>query len=466
MTDTSERSSVPSPLAGLTPSRLSTDAAVRARHAIVQQRNAWERSKLIKGMFTTVPIVLVGTMAVAGMNLTGAIDIPDSKPKPKSEHTDADTAIGTAFAKATAAASTSPTSSADSLGADEGVLEVAKAPATYKVRSGDTVSTIAGKYGLSTASVLALNGLSWKSVIFPGQTLKLTKAASTAPVKTSTVKSTASTSSATRYTIRAGDTISSIAKKYGTTTQAVLTANGLRLSSIIYPGQTLRIPGKTTPTGTGGSTPVTTTPPATTKAKTYTIRSGDTISSIAKKYKVTTAALLAANKLKITSTIYAGHTLKIPGTGSTAVVTTPASTGGKVTALTDEMKKNAKVIIGVGKALGVPDYGIVIALAAAMQESSLRNIDYGDRDSIGLFQQRPSAGWGKKALLLDPKHASRLFYGGPSNPNKGKTSGLLDVKGWRTMSVTKAAQKVQISAYPNAYAKWETSARAWLKALK
>ena len=458
MTDTSERNSVPAPLAGLTPTRLSTDSAIRARHAIVQQRNAWERSKLIKGMFTTVPIVLVGTMAVAGMNLTGAIDTVDAKPKPKTHHTDVDTAIGTAFAKATADAAAS-TTSPSTTDATDGSLEVAKAPATYKVRGGDTVSTIAGRYGLSTASVLALNGLSWKSVIFPGQTLKLTKAAST-----STVKPAASTSSTTKYTVRSGDTISAIAKKFGTTTQAVLTANGLKLSSIIYPGQTLKISGKTTPASTGHSTPVTTTPPASTAAKTYTIKSGDTITSIAKKYKVTTAALLAANKLKISSIIYVGHKLKIPGTGTTPV-TAPASSGGTVTALTDEMKKNAKVIVSVGKKLGVPDYGIVIALAAAMQESSLRNIDYGDRDSIGLFQQRPSAGWGKKSLLLNPDHASRLFYGGPSNPNKGKTSGLLDVKGWRTMSVTKAAQKVQISAYPNAYAKWETSARAWFAGL-
>ena len=104
----------------------------------------------------------------------------------------------------------------------------------------------------------------------------------------------------------------------------------------------------------------------------------------------------------------------------------------------------------------------MIALATAMQESSLRNINWGDRDSVGLYQQRPSTGWGTAEELLDPAYATRLFLGGASNPNKGRTRGLLDVSGWQTMTLTNAAQRVQISAYPEAYAKWEASAWAWL----
>ena len=129
------------------------------------------------------------------------------------------------------------------------------------------------------------------------------------------------------------------------------------------------------------------------------------------------------------------------------------------------MESNAQIIIDVGRSLGVPDRGIIIALAAAMQESSLRNIDYGDRDSVGLFQQRPSTGWGTVAQLTTPSYAAQLFYGGPSNPNKGKTRGLLDISGWQSMTLTQAAQAVQISAYPDAYAKWEASATAWLAQL-
>ena len=136
-----------------------------------------------------------------------------------------------------------------------------------------------------------------------------------------------------------------------------------------------------------------------------------------------------------------------------------------MTALNADQRAHAQTIISVGRQLGVPDYGIVIALATAMQESSLRNLSWGHLDSVGLFQQRPSSGWGTPAQLQDTAYASRLFYGGPSNPNRGVTRGLLDIRGWQSMSLTVAAQAVQISAHPTAYAKWETSARAWLEQL-
>jgi hypothetical protein len=135
---------------------------------------------------------------------------------------------------------------------------------------------------------------------------------------------------------------------------------------------------------------------------------------------------------------------------------------GSVTPLNDERRTNAQIIVNVGREMGISDYGIVIALATAMQESSLRNINWGDRDSVGLYQQRPSSGWGTVEQIMDPVYATKLFFGGPNNPNKGKTRGLLDISGWESMPLTEAAQRVQISAYPNAYAKWEPSAWAWL----
>lgn len=143
----------------------------------------------------------------------------------------------------------------------------------------------------------------------------------------------------------------------------------------------------------------------------------------------------------------------------------PHANAGEVVALTDEMHANAALIVRIGRQEGVSDQGIVIALAAAAQESGLRNVQYGDRDSLGLFQQRPSTGWGTAAQVLDPERATRAFYGGAGNPNPGRTRGLLDIPGWTSMSVTQAAQAVQISAFPDAYAKWETSARAWLAQL-
>ncbi|XBH22982.1 M23 family metallopeptidase [Jonesiaceae bacterium BS-20] len=120
--------------------------------------------------------------------------------------------------------------------------------------------------------------------------------------------------------------------------------------------------------------------------------------------------------------------------------------GGK---LTEEHIGNARTIITVGKDLDVPTYGIIIALATAMQESTLVNLDGGDRDSAGLFQQRPSQGWGDIDEITDPTYASTKFY-----------EGLLKVTGWQDMAVTVAAQTVQRSGHPDAYAKHEPTARA------
>ncbi|TQF02002.1 NlpC/P60 family protein [Kitasatospora acidiphila] len=110
---------------------------------------------------------------------------------------------------------------------------------------------------------------------------------------------------------------------------------------------------------------------------------------------------------------------------------------------------NAKTIVTTGVAMRVPARGQIAALATALQESGLQNLTYGDRDSLGLFQQRPSQGWGTAEQILDPVHASTEFY-----------SALLQVSGWQSMTVTQAAQAVQRSAFPDAYAKWEPLATA------
>jgi cell wall-associated NlpC family hydrolase len=119
-----------------------------------------------------------------------------------------------------------------------------------------------------------------------------------------------------------------------------------------------------------------------------------------------------------------------------------------------EQVPNARTIQATGVAMSVPVRGQVVALATAMQESTLRNIDYGDRDSVGLFQQRPSQGWGTVEQIMDPVYSSRKFY-----------EGLLAVAGWESLTVTQAAQAVQRSAYPDAYAKWEPLARALQEAI-
>ncbi|MGD3109341.1 C40 family peptidase [Streptomyces sp. YGL11-2] len=122
--------------------------------------------------------------------------------------------------------------------------------------------------------------------------------------------------------------------------------------------------------------------------------------------------------------------------------------------LPDEQIPNAKTIVATGISLGVPEQGQVIALATAMQESRLRNLNYGDRDSLGLFQQRPSQGWGTAAQIRDPVYTSTKFY-----------KSLLEVRGWQQMTIAQAAQAVQASGFPGAYAQWEQLSRALQKAV-
>jgi hypothetical protein len=113
--------------------------------------------------------------------------------------------------------------------------------------------------------------------------------------------------------------------------------------------------------------------------------------------------------------------------------------------------QNAKAIVDTGKDLKLPPRAEVIAVATSLQETKLNNYgDLGadnDHDSLGLFQQRPSAGWGNPDQLTDPKYAATQFY-----------KALEQVPGWQSLPLTVAAQTVQVSAFPDAYAKWEKQA--------
>ncbi|WP_433133479.1 hypothetical protein ACQPWW_15925 [Micromonospora sp. CA-240977] len=140
-----------------------------------------------------------------------------------------------------------------------------------------------------------------------------------------------------------------------------------------------------------------------------------------------------------------------------------------VAGLDQAQMDNAKIIVDVGLDMKMPRRALVVALSTAMQESNLYNLasdvlpesaDYpnqgsgSDHDSLGLFQQRPSSGWGTVAELMRPSYAARAFY-----------SALNEIPGWQDMSVTAAAQAVQISAYPDAYAQHEDRATTVAAAL-
>jgi hypothetical protein len=138
----------------------------------------------------------------------------------------------------------------------------------------------------------------------------------------------------------------------------------------------------------------------------------------------------------------------VSGPSSSTSPDCTVSIGTQEVALDAQQAANAVTIAAVARELGLADHSVTIANAAALQESDLRNLDHGDRDSIGLFQQRPSQGWGSPSQLLDPRYAARAFL-----------THLSQVDGWEALPVTVAAQRVQRSAAPNAYAHWEAPAR-------
>jgi hypothetical protein len=131
-----------------------------------------------------------------------------------------------------------------------------------------------------------------------------------------------------------------------------------------------------------------------------------------------------------------------------------ATASGSSTALTLDQAHYASIIVGVSVKRDLPPRAATIALATAYQETGIRNLDYGDRDSVGLFQQRPSQGWGTEKQLMDPYYATNTFY-----------NALVKVKNWTKRDITKVAQAVQRSAYPDAYRDHEADARNIASAL-
>jgi hypothetical protein len=165
--------------------------------------------------------------------------------------------------------------------------------------------------------------------------------------------------------------------------------------------------------------------------------------------------MLRKSLLAVTGLTLAGGVVAGPATTALAADAKPAAAavqGDQSTiTLSAEQKDNAKAIIAATKKAGMDERAAVIAVGTALQESKLENLghlgDRNDHDSQGLFQQRPSSGWGTVEQITDPEYSTTAFL-----------KGLKAVDGWQDMPLTKAAQKVQVSAYPDAYAQWETQA--------
>jgi LysM repeat protein len=292
-------------------------------------------------------------------------------------------------------------------------------PTAHTVVRGDTVSGIAGRYGLSTTAVLKLNNLKSNSVIYPGQRIKLK--AATAPAAR-TAAAPASTAART-YTVKSGDTLGGIAGRHGVRLSQVLSWNGLKVTSIIYPGQKIRLGAGTAV----AAAPAKAAAPAATRSASYVIKSGDTLSGIAARHGVKLADVLSANRLKVTSIIYPGQKLAIPGKtavqpASSVTPLVPSSFLGYTypAAVVSSANKNKallnaspvpslaqmqSIVADTARRMGVDP---ALAQAFAYQESGFNQRAVSPANAIGTMQVIPSSGeWasdlvGRKLNLLDP----------------------------------------------------------------
>ncbi|WP_146067324.1 LysM peptidoglycan-binding domain-containing protein [Arthrobacter sp. SX1312] len=304
------------------------------------------------------------------------------------------------------------------------------AAATYVVKPGDTLGAIASRHGVSLQSVLTANRLSMSSIIYPGQKLSLggkAPVAAPAPAPVKSKPAPAPSPAGGTYVVKSGDTLGAIASRNGIGLDSLLTANGLSRSSIIYPGQKLKLTGSVTPQATP---PKVQAPAPAPSAGSYTVKAGDTLGAIASRNGVGLSGLLAANRMSMTTVIYPGQKLTIPRPGATpAPAPAPAPTGlvpssflgftypDKVVADANANKAllNAlpapsqaemkKIVADTARSMGVDPS---LAMAFAHQESGFNQRAVSPANAIGTMQVIPSSGqWasdlvGRKLNLLDP----------------------------------------------------------------
>ncbi|QNE14237.1 lytic transglycosylase domain-containing protein [Pseudarthrobacter sp. NBSH8] len=313
------------------------------------------------------------------------------------------------------------------------------APAEYTIARGDTISGIAGKFGLDTYEVLKLNNLQTNTIIYPGQKIKLSGSGSpAAPAPAPAAPTAAAPANAGgSYTVKAGDTLGAIAARHNVSLSDVFSWNGLNMRSIIYPGQKINV-GAGAAAAPAAAVQPTSAPvapaPAPAPGGSYTIKAGDTLSAIASRHGVKLSDILAANQLSMSTVIYPGNKLVIPGASIQPASSTPAAPAAPAAPLVassflgftypaavvssaNENKAllNASpvpsraemraIVADTARQLGVDP---TLALAFAQQESGFDQRAVSPANAIGTMQVIPSSGqWasdlvGRKLNLLDP----------------------------------------------------------------
>ena len=322
-----------------------------------------------------------------------------------------------------------------------------QAPAEYTIARGDTISAVAGKFGLNTADILKLNNLQPNTIIYPGQKIKLSGSAA-APAAPAAAPAPAApapaAASGATYTVKAGDTLGAIAARHNVGLADVFAWNNLSMRSIIYPGQKIKVgAGETAPAPAAApasaglastsapAAPVPAAPAPAPASGSYTVKAGDTLSAIATRHGVKLSELLSANRLSMTSVIYPGNKLAIPGASAQPAAPQPAASvtplvpssflgfsyPSAVVSSANENKAllNASpvpsrsemrnIVADTARRMGVEPS---LALAFAHQESGFDQRAVSPANAIGTMQVIPSSGqWasdlvGRKLNLLDP----------------------------------------------------------------
>ena len=314
-------------------------------------------------------------------------------------------------------------------------------PAEYSIARGDTISAIAGRFGLNTGEILKLNNLQPNTIIYPGQKIKLTGSgdAPAAPAAAPSPAAAPGTGTGATYTVKPGDTLGAIAARHNVSLADVFAWNNLNMRSIIHPGQKVKVgagdaapaPAPAAPPAALANASAAPASPAAPATGSYTVKAGDTLWAIASRHGVKLSELLSANQLGMSSVIHPGNKLAIPGAGAqpapqpAAAVTplVPSSFLGfsypaAVVSSANENKAllNASpvptreemrgIVADTARAMGVEPS---LALAFAHQESGFNQRAVSPANAIGTMQVIPSSGqWasdlvGRKLNLLDPR---------------------------------------------------------------
>ncbi|MDV7714565.1 LysM peptidoglycan-binding domain-containing protein [Oenococcus oeni] len=242
---------------------------------------------------------------------------------------------------------------------------------SYTVASGDTLTSIAKAYGTTVSAIATANNISNPDYIYVGEVLTIGSSTSTS-TSTSSTSSSSTSSSSKSYTVASGDTLTSIAKAYGTTVSAIATANNISNPDYIYVGEVLTI-GSSTSTSTSTSTSSTSSSSTSSSSKSYTVASGDTLTSIAKAYGTTVSAIATANNISNPDYIYVGEVLTIGSSTSTSTSTSTSSTSSSSTSSSSKSYTVASgdTLTSIAKA-----YGVSISTLAKLNNISNTNLIY------------------------------------------------------------------------------------------